>query len=327
MNDPSQLVSKSVQQFLDDDCLSSGAAMAFYTVFSLPPMIMIALLITGSLGFTKQDVNRIFHEELGLSVSDTLTGAGEVDESSQADTSTTKEAPKHDARDPFSIGNLGWVSKVAGVLVLLFSASGIFGQLQLTLNRVWEVEPDPRLGGFRSFLMKRLFSAGMVIVIAFILLVSMILTTAMREILKLATGRFPDWSEQALGLILNEATSFGVAVVLFASMFKLLPDAKLAWRDVWVGAVATALMFVIGKAVIAWYLRTFEVGSSWGASAASAVAALVWVYYSSLIVMYGAELANVWSTRDGQVQPPEEGAVHTVKETRQIRAGAQIPVT
>ncbi|MDB5389477.1 MAG: putative rane protein, partial [Planctomycetaceae bacterium] len=219
----------------------------------------------------------------------------------------------------FAIGDLGLISKLIGVLVLLFSATGIFGQLQFTLNRVWEVEPDPRQGGVKSFLLKRLLSAGMVLAIGFVLLVSLILTTMIDQVLKLLKGSSPGLVEETTALIMNEAIGFAVAVLLFAAMFKLLPDAKLRWRDVWLGAMTTALLFMIGKALIGWYLRTSQVGSTWGASAASTVAALVWVYYSSLIVLYGAEFSQAWATRNGARRSPSEGAVRTVEEKRHIR--------
>lgn len=321
-----QTLSKSIENFLEDDCLSSGAAVAFYTIFSLPSLLVIVLLIANSLGFTQDQVNRVIHQELGFPLADAVdrTGSG----------STSAEGPKSDGgnsnsqqpaeaanrnHSAFALGDLGLIFKLVGVFVLVFSATGIFGQLQFTLNRVWEVEPDPRQGGIKTFIVKRLLSAGMVVAIGFVLLVSLVLTTLIDQILKLFKGSAPGIVEETLALILNEATGFAVAVLLFASMFKLLPDAKLRWRDVWLGAITTAVLFAIGKALIGWYMRTSEIGSSWGASAASTVAALVWVYYSSLIVLYGAEFSQAWATRHGEVRTPTEGAVRTIEEKRHIR--------
>ena len=319
------MLKKSIQQFLDDDCLSSGAAMAFYTIFSLPPLLVIVLMITSALGFTKEEVDRVIHDEMGFPATEpddhVSPGRGEGRTlHARSGNAPPKQPAGAPPADPLQIGDLGILSKFAGIAVLLFSATAIFGQLQFTLNRVWEVEPDPRQGGIRSFLLKRLFTAGMVITMGFILLVSLVLTTMIDQFLQWIMGSFPGLSEQFFALLLNELAAFAVCVLLFASMFKLLPDAKLCWRDVWLGAAATALLFVIGKAVIGWYLRTSQVGSSWGASAASSVAALVWVYYSSLIVLYGAELTNVWATRNGCRHAPEEGAVRTVSEKRHIRS-------
>jgi membrane protein len=325
-------LSKSVQNFLDDDCLSSGAAVAFYTIFSLPSLLVIVLLIASSLGFSQMQVNRVIHQELGFpagevesATKDSRAGKGPVDvlsnrssdEPDSKDSSPGTSAAS--APSTFAIGNLGLISKVIGVCVLMFSATGIFGQLQFTLNRVWEVEPDPRQGGLKTFLLKRLLSAGMVLAIGFILLVSLILTTMLDQILKLVKGTSPGFATETIALGLNEVTSFAVAVLLFAAMFKLLPDAKLRWKDVWLGAATTAFMFIVGKAFIGWYLRTSQIGSSWGASAASTVAALVWVYYSSLIVLFGAEVSQVWATRNGAITPPTDGAVRTIEEKHHIR--------
>lgn len=311
------MLKKSIQQFLDDDCLSSGAAMAFYTIFSLPPLLVIVLMITSALGFTRAEVDRVIHKEMGFPA----TAPDDTESSRDSQTTANGNAPDtgDSPSDPLSIGDLGIISKIAGIAVLMFSATAIFGQLQFTLNRIWEVEPDPRMGGIQSFLLKRLFTAGMVITMGFILLVSLVLTAMIDQLLQWILGSFPGLSEQFFALLLNELAAFAVCVLLFASMFKLLPDAKLGWRDVWLGAIATALLFVVGKAVIGWYLRTTQVGATWGASAASSVAALVWVYYSSLIVLYGAELTNVWATRNGARQAPEEGAVRTVEVKRHIR--------
>lgn len=296
-------IRKSLTNFLEDDCLTNGAAMAYYTIFSLPPLLIIVLMIAGSLGFSKQEVDRIIHEELGFPATETVT---------KPTVSTTS--------DRLKMGDLGTVSRIVGIGILVFSATGIFGQLQYSLNRIWEVEPDPRRGGLLRFLLKRLFSCGMVIVIGVVLLVSLILTTMVDQVLVLINGKTPDIVEQTVGLVLNEAAALAIATLLFGSMFRILPDAKLHWRDVWLGAAATALLFVIGKAVIGWYLRTSEVGSSWGA-AASSVAALVWVYYSSLIVLFGAELTQVWATRNGKTYEPARGAVRAIKETHHIRSG------
>jgi membrane protein len=318
MNVLQQAGAKSIQNFLDDDCLSSGAAVAFYTIFSLPSLLVIVLLIAHGLGFSQQQVNRVIHQELGFpvtaAVDQTTSEAGNKNQDSQS----TSILPTADPSG-FAIGDLGIVSKLIGILVLLVSATGIFGQLQFTLNRIWEVAPDPRQGGIKSFLLKRLLSVGMVLAIGFVLLVSLVMTTMIDQILKLLRGSSPGNVEETVALILNEATGFAISLLLFAAMFKLLPDAKLRWKDVWVGAATTAFLFVIGKAVIGWYLRTSQVGATWGASAASTVAALVWVYYSSLIVLFGAEFSQAWATRNGGTTRPAEGAVRTVEEKRHIR--------
>ncbi|MDB5335562.1 MAG: ribonuclease [Planctomycetaceae bacterium] len=288
------------QQFVDHDCLSYGAAIAYYTIFSLPPLLVIILALTGMLGFTKADVDHLMYGELGLPQTEIQT---ELPENMQIKPVAADGAY-------FGIGDLGAGSQFVGVLLFLFSATAIFGQLQSALNKIWQVAPDPQQGGLRGFLFKRLLTAGMVAVIWFVLLVSLTLTAVIGQILTAIKGAAPDFIEQLLALAVNEFATFAVAVLLFAAIFKILPDAQLQWRDVWVGAIITAALFIIGKMGIGWYLRTCQVGSSWGASAASTAAALVWVYYSSLIVLFGAELSQVWATQYGNYIKPVEGAVH-----------------
>ncbi len=296
----------AVQQFVDHDCLSYGAAIAYYTIFSLPPLLVMILALTGMMGFTKSDVERVIYGELGLPQTEIQT---ELPESIQLQPTTTGGAH-------FAIGDLGIGSKLVGVGLFLFSATAIFAQLQAALNRIWQVAPDPQQGGFRGFLFKRLLTAGMVAIIWFVLLVSLTLTAVIGQILTAFKGAAPDFIEQLFALTVNELATFAVAVLLFAAIFKILPDALLQWRDVWVGAVITAILFIVGKMAIGWYLRVSQVGSSWGASAASTAAALVWVYYSSLIVLFGAELSQVWATQYGDYIKPVEGAVHLKSNQR-----------
>lgn len=290
----------AVQQFIDHDCLSYGAAIAYYTIFSLPPLLVIVLALTGLLGYTKADVDRVIYGELGLP--ETQIGTEFL-----TNTHATSASPN---ANYFALGDLSAGTQLFGVLLFLLSATAIFGQLQAALNKIWQVAPDPRQGFLRDFLFKRLLTAGMVAVIWFALLVSLTLTAIIRQILTTIKGTAPDVIEQFLGLAVNELATFAVASLMFAAIFKILPDAQLQWRDVWSGAVSTAALFIVGKMGIGWYLRVSEVGSSWGSSAASTAAALVWVYYSSLIVLFGAELSQVCATQYGNQIKPEPGAVH-----------------
>lgn len=290
----------AVQQFIDHDCLSYGAAIAYYTIFSLPPLLVIVLALTGLLGYTKADVDRVIYGELGLP--ETQIGTEFL-----TNTRATSASPN---ANYFALGDLSAGTQLFGVLLFLLSATAIFGQLQAALNKIWQVAPDPRQGFLRDFLFKRLLTAGMVAVIWFALLVSLTLTAIIRQILTTIKGTAPDVIEQFLGLAVNELATFTVATLMFAAIFKILPDAQLQWRDVWSGAVSTAALFIVGKMGIGWYLRVSEVGSSWGSSAASTAAALVWVYYSSLIVLFGAELSQVCATQYGNQIKPEPGAVH-----------------
>jgi membrane protein len=220
------------------------------------------------------------------------------------------------------LAGLGPISKIVGILVLVFSATGVLAQLQHALNRAWEVEPDPEQSGIWSFVFKRLLSLGMIVVVAFLLLVSLVLTTLVDELVGLVTGGSSGVWVTVVGVLLNSLVTLALATVLFAAMFKLLPDARMRWKDTWVGAFITALLFVIGKSLLGWYLESSNMGSTWGSAAGSMIALLVWVYYSSLIVLFGAELAQVWANRYGSGIEPAKGAVRIVEEKRHLRGSA-----
>ncbi|HUQ71843.1 MAG TPA: YihY/virulence factor BrkB family protein [Planctomycetaceae bacterium] len=300
-------LNKAGRDFLEDDCLSSGAAIAFYTVFSLPPLLTIVFASAIALGFSEQQVTHVIQRELGLPLA--------TEEPDAKSDSEAAERQGTSSATPLGLEQLGSFSQAFGALLLLISASGVFGQLQYSLNKAWEVAPDPAQGGVWNFLSKRLLSIGLVVVLGFLLLVSLVLTAGMEQLWRWAGGT---GEGSALGFVINELLAAGIATLLFAAIFQILPDAKIQWRDVWVGAAVTAVLFVIGKAVIGWYLATAHIGEDWGHSAVSVIGALVWVYYSSLIVLFGAEFTQVWSSRHQSRPEPEEGAVRAIQEQRLV---------
>lgn len=310
-----KLIRTTIQGFLDDDCLSSGAAIAYYTIFSLPPLLIMVLSLTNAFGFSKEDVDQIIHHELGMPRTQINIGGG----AGNPPNGNSKSGTLH-----FDLNALGVVSLVLGIGILVFSATAIFGELQYALNKIWRVTPDPRQGVVRSLLFKRLLSAGMLIVIWFALLVSLVLSAILKELLRLIWGETPGFIGQITAVTINELTTFLLAVCFFASIFKILPDARMRWHDVWVGALSTAVLFILGKVAIGWYLRSFEIGLSWGASAASAAAALVWVHYSSLIVLFGAELTEAWAAEFGQGSVPLAGAIKTTPDKPSHRTGIRL---
>jgi membrane protein len=303
------LFKRSAQDFLEDDCLSSGAAIAYYTIFSLPPLLTIAFMVATSLGFSEEQVSQVIEKESGLPVA-------------QEDGPLGATGGKSGEDSALGLGNLGVVSKVVGVLMLLFAATGVFGQLQYSLDKAWEVAPDPNRGGIWAFLSKRLLSAGLIVVLGLLLLVSLILTTVIDEVMRRLLGSME--ASEFIGVLVNEVVALVVATLLFAAVFKILPDAKLQWRDVWVGAVFTAVLFVLGKVLIGLYLEHANVGSDWGDAAGSLIGALVWVYYSSLIVLFGAELTQVWVTTYGHGIEPAEGAVKVVEKKQIEQPGGRL---
>ena len=202
----------------------------------------------------------------------------------------------------------------------MLGASGAFGQLQAALNRAWEVAPDPEQGGLKAFLLKRVFSFGMILSVAFLLLVSLVLSAALSAFGGALAGMLPEGVSATLLQVLNQVVSFAVIAGLFAAIFKVLPDATVAWRDVWVGAAVTAVLFVVGKFVIGYYLGRSNPGEAFGAAGSLAVM-FVWIYYSSMILLLGAEFTQAWAEARGSGIAPERGAVRVVQEKKQVREG------
>jgi membrane protein len=295
------VIGKAVRDFGEDDCMSSAAAMAYYAIFSLPPLLVMVVALAGYFGVPPERIQKIVQDQWGVASSSDQHGR----ENAEAADRGGEEERKADAPR----GVVGTVMRVAGVLILVFSATGLFAQLQYTLNRAWEVKPDPKLGGVLAFLGKRILSLGMILVIVFLLLVSMVLTTVIDEIIAYLKGGAPEETAIVLGITLNNVVALVVATLLFAAMFRVLPDARVAWSDVWFGAVVTGLLFVFGKSLIAVYLQYTDLSTNWGSAAASLIGVLVWIYYSSIIVLFGAELTQAWAAAHGRGIRPAPGAV------------------
>lgn len=313
-------VKTGTKDFLNDECMVSGAALAYYTVFSLPPLLVLVFFLAGMVGFSDQQISDAVSRQIGIPV----PGRTESTQASEQpattdDASGLQNVAERRSSETSSIQALGPVSKIIGIGLLVFSATGVFVQLQRALNRAWEVEPDPEQGGMKNFIVKRALSLGMIATIAFLLLVSLVLTTVVDEIVHAIMGGSAGPAATTVGIIVNNLVALAMATVLFAAMFKILPDAKMRWKDMWVGAFLTGFLFVAGKAAIGWYLQNSQIGSAWGSAASSMIALLVWVYYSSIIVLYGAELTQAWADRHGRGIAPDKHAVRVVQEKRPVR--------
>lgn len=290
------LLKQTGREVAEDHCTSMSAAIAYYTLFSLPPLLVILVGVAGT----------VFGVE---AVQEQLTGqvGGLVGENGAAEIQTMI-----DNASDFGGGSIG--GKILGVLALLFGATGAFAQLQHSLNRAWEVRPNPEASGVMGFVMKRVLSFGMVLTVAFLLVVSLAasaLMTGLFSVFESMLGPAGATFAQIGELVL----SLGIFTLLFASIFKLLPDAEIVWRDVWVGAGVTAVLFVLGKFLIGFYLGRSDPGEAFGA-AGSIVVILVWIYYTALILLVGAEFTQVWATRFGSRITPEEGAVRVERQVR-----------
>jgi membrane protein len=282
---------ETIREFLDDECMRMAAALSYYTIFSLPALLILILTLAGAFIDAQQLEGRIGQQMTELIGPD---GAAQIQ-------TMIEHANRPDTGGPLAI--------LLGVGALLFGATGAFIQLQATLNQAWGVRPDPEAGGITSFLVKRIFSLGMILGVAFLLLVSLVVSALLTAFGDVLAAYLPGVSDVLLRA-LQAAVSIGLVACLFAAIFKVLPDAEIAWKDVWVGAVVTALLFVLGKFLIGLYLGNSEPGTAYGAAGALAVL-LVWIYYSAIILFLGAEFTQVWATRRGRGVHPSEGAIAT----------------
>ncbi|HTE53415.1 MAG TPA: YihY/virulence factor BrkB family protein [Kofleriaceae bacterium] len=297
------LVKATFSEWVDDKASRLAAALAYYTAFSLAPLLVIAIGVAGLVFGDEAAQGRIVGELQSLMGPD---GARFVEELIAA------------SRRPAS----GITATVVGVVILLFGATGVFGELQDALNTIWGVKPGPSRQGLRGILKDRLLSFTMVLGTGFLLLVSLALSAAFAVIGSRVGGLLP-FPEAALQLV-NFLVSLGFITLLFALIFKVVPDAKIAWRDVWIGALITALLFSLGKLVIGLYLGKSTVTSSFGAAASLAVM-LIWIYYSAQILFIGAEFTQVYATRFGSRIRPARGAVALTDEDRAQQGIARDP--
>lgn len=294
------MLKDAVKDFSDDDCPRMAAALSYYTVFALPPLLILILLVAGAV-FDPAQVQEALRTQMG-----SLMGSAGAEEIG----TIIDQAERPGGRG---------IKAVLGVGALLLGATGAFLQLQGALNRAWEVEPDPHAGGIRNFLFKRLLSLGMILGIAFLLLVSLALSAAVSAVGGFA-GRLVPGASEAILFLFDTVVTFLVVTGLFAAIFKVLPDARIAWRDVWVGAVVTAALFTIGKFALGVYLGRSNPGEAFGAAASLALV-LVWIYYSSMIVLFGAEFTQQWAANRGSGIRPEEGARRMADEVGDSRDG------
>jgi membrane protein len=285
------LLKETFSDWTEDKAPRLGAALAYYAVFSIPPLIVIVIAAIGL--FYKGDVTGAIQTQIASLVGD--------------DTARTMlETAQH--RDRAG----GTLAAVFGIGLLLFGASGVFAELQDALNTIWEVQPKKK-GGVLSTIKARFLSFTMILGTAFLLLVSLILTAAVSALGGMLSAWLP--FGESVAKVMDFAISFGVVTLLFAMIFKILPDVKLAWSDVWIGAAATAALFTVGKFLIGLYLGSGGVGSEYG-PAASVIILIVWVYYSAQILFLGAEFTQVYANRYGSRVVPAEGAEPVTAEKR-----------
>jgi membrane protein len=287
-----QLARKSVDEFFEDSPFQLAAALSFYTVLSLSPLVLIVVAAAG-LVWGEQPVR----SELLNQIRE-LTG--------DAGAETVRTVLESTTISGQSIGSM-----ILGIITLLFGATTVFAQLQSSLNQIWDVKTAvktvTRRGLLWSLIRTRLLSLTLVLAVGFLLLVSLVVSAALAAFQAYLSRAFPGGG--TLWQILNFLVSLLVISVLIAMVYRVLPDVRLDWPDVWVGAITTSLLFGVGKFLIGLYLGRASIGSSYGA-AGSLVVFLVWVYYSSLIMFFGAEITFVYAQdRRKRVRPTELAVV------------------
>ena len=281
--------------FWTDDCPRMAAALSYYTVFSLPPLLILLVTMAGVI-WDPQDIQGAIEAQMrSLIGPDAATQVREMIAHAQSNR-------------PGSIA-----TRFLGAAALIFGGTGAFIHLQTALNDAWKVEPDPSQGGIRNFIVKRVFSFGLILFIAFMLLISLALTAMLSAFGQAMGSGLPE----VLLLILEFIVSFAIITLLFAAMFKVMPDAIIAWRDVWVGAIVTALLFVAGKFAIAFYLGRANPGDAFGAAGSLALI-LLWVYYATMILLFGAEFTEAWATEKGSGITAEPGATRVIEQKKKV---------
>jgi YihY family inner membrane protein len=281
-----QMIKATVKAWVDDYAPSMGAALSYYTLFSLAPLLIIVIAVAGMVFGQEAAQGEIVAQLRGI-----MGEQGAV----------AVEGMLKAAREPAK----SVVATIVGIAILLLGATAIFGELQSALDRIWRVPAPKNESGIWHLLRTRLLSFGLVLGLGFLLVVSLVVSAALAALGKWWGGWFKDWDVFLESL--NFAVSFGIFTLLFAMIYKIMPRAKISWRDVWTGAAVTALLFTIGKVLIGLYLGKSSVASGFGA-AGSLVVLIAWVYYSAQIFLFGAEYTWVYANRHGsRVQTPAPG--------------------
>ncbi len=294
------LLKQTFHEWSEDGASRLAAALAYYTTFSLAPLLILVIAIAGLIGGRQAAQNQTMTQ-----VQDLLGPQGRQ----------FVQGMIENASQP----RTGITATIVGLVTLLFGALGVFTDLQSSLNTIWDVKPKPAQGlwdGVKRFIVDRLLSFAMVLGIGFLLLASLVISAVLSAVGGYIGNTWPlgnIWPQ-----VINFGISFLVVMALFAMIFKFLPEVEIAWKDVWLGAAFTALLFTIGKLLIGLYLGKSRIGSVYGAAGSLAIL-LLWIYYSAQILFFGAEFTQVYANRYGSkiapdpdmVKVPEQGSART----------------
>jgi len=271
-----QILKKSVTSFMQEDAFTYAAAISFYTMLSLPAVLLIVV----SIGATLYEENRIQQELVGQISS--LIGSSTAKQIEQI---LAEASIKEDST---------FLARAVGIGTLIFSSTTVFFALQAAMNKIWNIEAKPEKG-FVKYLLNRLLSLAMVVGIGFVLMVSLVVE-ALLVIFRDFIQGFQETLSEIVMKVSSELVSFSIVLLIFSLMYKILPDAKLKWRDVWVGGLVTTILFVGGKLLIGLYLGSSSLTDVYGASG-SLVVLLVWTYYAAFIFLFGAKITYVYTKR------------------------------
>ena len=283
-----KVFSKSGQKFIEENSFLYSAGIAFYTIFSLPGIALITVFIASSFIYEDNHVKNELLNQISLMIGQ--SSADQIEALLERDIFTNQSI---------------WM-KSLGFIVLLISTTTVFISLQNSLNSIWQIKPKPKKMVL-TFLLNRLISLVMVVSIGFILMVSLMMDTLIAVLRNIIQNFIGDLSFYIV-IFANYTFSVIITILVFASIYKVLPDAKIKWKDVWVGAIATTIFFLIGKFLIAVYLENSSLSDAYGA-AGSLVVLLSWVYYSVLILIFGAQFTYTFINVKGRNIRPQKGAV------------------
>ncbi len=286
------ILKQTFQEWNEDKCPRLAAALAYFTAFSLAPLLIVVISVAGLI---------FGHDAVQGHVQAQIQGAVGAQAASAIQDMLTN----------FSHPQSSTLATIIGVVTLLLGAAGLFGSLQDALDTIWEVAP--KSAGILTQIRQRFVSFTMVLGICFVLLVSLVISAAVSALNSVLAVHVP--GQETILQIINLIISFGVITLLFAAIYKVLPDVEISWKDVWVGAAVTALLFTIGKYLLGLYLGKSSVASGYGA-AGSFVLLLLWIFYSAQILLFGAEFTQVWARTYGSQIEPSKNAVSLSEEAR-----------
>jgi len=291
------IIKGTANAFSQDNCVKLSASLSYYTIFAIGPLLVIIISLS-ALFYGKEAIQgKLYGQISGLIGSDAAVQVQEIIKKSH-----------HDGK--------GFIGTIIGTVILVIGATGIFTEIQDSINYIWSLKAKPKRG-IVKFLINRLLSFSLIISLGFLLLVSLVVNALMDLLSDRLTQHFPDTTVYIF-YVLNLIVIFAIISILFAIIFKVLPDGKIKWKDAFIGAAFTAILFIIGKAGIGYYLSKSSLGATYG-TAASIIIILTWVYYTSIILYFGAEFTKVYALEYGGGIVPNDTAVFIIKrEAKEI---------